>query len=362
MAGGLAICRMPTRTPWRIRLRDRQEDSESPLSDHQSPAETRDERVAAFEDLIDSEVGDTTLARARNLERETGLKQLYLKFEGSNPTGTHKDRIAFAHVADALRRGHEVVVAATCGNYGCAIAFACRQAGLESRIYVPEKNHSKRLTEIESYGATLVSVPGDYESAVERSSGDARRESLYDANPGGDNTSLQLDAYAEIAREIFDELRDAPAAVATPLSNGTVLAGLHRGFAGLSRRGKTSRMPRLVCGSARGQNPVIHAVHSGAESCPTLPPESLHETSTNEPLINWYSLDGDEALRAIRESGGFAGEASDRVLKHWARRLRDAEGLSVLPAATAGLVALLQHHERQPLPADRYVAILTARR
>ncbi len=57
-----------------------------------------EERIEAFEDVIDSEVGDTSLYRARNIEREIGLRQIYLKFEGGNPTGTQKDRIAFAQV------------------------------------------------------------------------------------------------------------------------------------------------------------------------------------------------------------------------------------------------------------------------
>ena len=62
------------------------------VADRRYPLE---ERVEAFEDIIDSEVGDTAMVRARNIEREVGLRQIYLKFEGGNPTGTQKDRIAF---------------------------------------------------------------------------------------------------------------------------------------------------------------------------------------------------------------------------------------------------------------------------
>jgi threonine synthase len=320
------------------------------------------ERLEAIEDFIESEVGDTTMARARNIERETDLRQLHLKFEGSNPTGTHKDRIAFAQVADALRRGFDVVSAATCGNYGSAIALAAKLAGIDCHIYVPMRNHSKRLAEIEGNGAKVVRVDGDYETAVAFSSSEAQRLEFYDANPGGANTSLQLKAYGEIAFEIYDELRDAPAAVAAPLSNGTLVAGLFRGFQSLHRRGKISRMPRIIGGSARGQNPIVRGFLSGASECPTLPPTAMRETETNEPLINWYSIDGDLALDALRQSGGHAGEVSDRAMQQWARRLRDNEGLSVLPAATAGLAALLDLHTKTPLPQDRYVAVLTARR
>ncbi|MDH4219896.1 MAG: pyridoxal-phosphate dependent enzyme, partial [Candidatus Aminicenantes bacterium] len=79
-------------------------------------------RLEAYEDIFDSEIGDTHLSRARNIEREVGLRQIYLKFEGGNPTGTQKDRIAFAQVLDAMRRGFDSITMATCGNYGVAMA------------------------------------------------------------------------------------------------------------------------------------------------------------------------------------------------------------------------------------------------
>ena len=72
-----------------------------------NPTRDLDERLEAFENIIDSEIGDTILVRARNLEREVGKRQLYLKFEGGNTTGTQKDRIAFAQSMDALRRGFD---------------------------------------------------------------------------------------------------------------------------------------------------------------------------------------------------------------------------------------------------------------
>jgi threonine synthase len=73
------------------------------------PAGQMEERLKAFKDIFESEVGDTSLVRARNVEREVGFRQIYLKFEGGNPTGTQKDRIAFAQVLDALRRGFDAV-------------------------------------------------------------------------------------------------------------------------------------------------------------------------------------------------------------------------------------------------------------
>ncbi len=103
-----------------------------------------DERLEAFENVFESEVGDTHLARARNIERETGMRQLFLKFDGGNPTGTQKDRIAFAQAMDAMRRGFDTVTAATCGNYGAALALAASFAGLRCEVFVPSGYHVRR--------------------------------------------------------------------------------------------------------------------------------------------------------------------------------------------------------------------------
>jgi threonine synthase len=319
-------------------------------------------RLEAFENIIDSEIGDTHLGRARNVERETGLRQIFLKFDGGNPTGTQKDRIAFAQAMDALRRGFDTMTAATCGNYGAAVALAASFAGLRCVVFIPSGYTSRRIDEMRSYGADIVTVQGDYESAVTASRERAERAELYDANPGGANTPIQMRAYGEIAYEIYDELRDAPVAVAVPVSNGTTLAGIYRGFQSLYRRGKISRMPSMVAGSSWRKNPIVQAYLKNTPTCEDLDPQSIRETAVNEPLINWHSIDGDVALGAVRETGGWASYASDRAMAAYARTIRESEGLSVLPAATAGLIALLDGHRQRTLSNDRYVVVITGRK
>jgi len=321
-----------------------------------------EERLEAFEDIIDSEIGDTNLTRARNIEREFGLRQIYFKFEGGTPTGTQKDRIAFAQVMDALRRGFDAVTVASCGNYGAAISLASSLAGLDCEIFIPEKYHTTRIKEIEDYGAKIIRVPGDYENAVKLSQEMANQKEYYDANAGGENTITQFRAYAEIAYEIYDELRDAPAAVALPVSNGTTLAGVYKGFVSLYRRGKTSKIPKIIAGSAYGKNPIIQAFLKNSPVCEDLIPEKIRETAINEPLINWRSIDGDYALDAIRKSGGWASYITDKNMISHSKLIREKEGLSVLPASTAGLISLLERHRVETLPNDRYVVVLTGRK
>lgn len=327
-----------------------------------NPEAQLERRLEAFEDLIDSEVGDTNLVRARNLEREFGMRQLFLKFEGGNPTGTQKDRIAFAQTMDAMRRGFDTITLATCGNYGAATAFAASLCGLRCVVFMPVGYHSKRSAEMEKFGAVIYREGRDYEASVIISSQRAQEEGWYDANPGGENTVLQLNGYGGISYEIYDELRDAPAMIAAPVSNGTTLAGVHRGFLSLFRRGKTSRLPRFVAGSTYKKNPIVRAFIKNLPRCEDLKPETIRETAINEPLINWHAIDGNHALEALRQTEGYAADVSDKQMRTLSNLILKKEGIHVLPASTAGLAAMLNLHAKQPLINDRYVAILTGRK
>lgn len=320
------------------------------------------DRIESYQDIISLEIGDTPLTRMRNVERETGLRQLYIKFEGGNPSGTQKDRIAFAQCLDAMRRGYDTVSVATCGNFGAATAQAAFLAGLHCKVFIPETYHTDRISEMKSYGAEVIRFPGSYEDNVYHSQQQAKANRWYDANPGGHNASLQISAYAEIAYEIYDVLRDAPRYVAVPVSNGTTLAGIHRGFVTLFRRGRTSRVPIMIAGSSYRKNPIVESFRLGYTSCVDLEESRITESKVNEPLINWHSFDGDEALYAIRKSNGHAANVTDEKMVRYAKNLREKEGLQVLPASTAGLYALMQMHKASPLDSDRYVAVITGRK
>jgi threonine synthase len=118
----------------------------------------------------------------------------------------------------------------------------------------------------------------------------------------------------------------------------------------------------MVAGSSYGKNPIVRAYLKKLDRCEDLSPESIRETQINEPLVNWHSIDGDLCLDAVKQTNGWAAFASDKNMLAVSRKLRDSEGLSVLPASTAGLLALMEQHQRRPLGSDRYVALLTGRR
>ncbi|MFA5862273.1 MAG: pyridoxal-phosphate dependent enzyme [Candidatus Thermoplasmatota archaeon] len=309
------------------------------------------------------DAGATLFSRGRNLENALGLSDIFLKFEGSNPTGTQKDRIARHCYDDAHRQGFDTITVATCGNFGASVAWACAHNGIRPAVFVPSDYHAPRLVEMEKLGARVIRVPGDYEDAVVASKAAARDHGWYDANPGSDaQWGIARAGYGRIAHEIVDELGRMPDTVAVAVSNGTTLAAIYDGFRQVAReRSGVGKLPRMLAASTPRGNPIIKSWQLGLKECVDLKPEELKETSVNEPLVNWHSFDGQRALEALYDSNGIAVYATDSEMRRLASLTRSLEGISVLTASTAALVALQKGAQQGRLKAGLHVAVLTGR-
>lgn len=307
------------------------------------------------------EAGSTLFSRARNLERELGLRAVHLKFEGSNPTGTQKDRIARLCYDDAHAQGFDTITVATCGNFGASIAWACSHNGIRPAVFVPSDYHTPRIVEMERKGARIVRVPGDYEDAVVASREAAKQYGWYDANPGSDaQWDISRRGYGQIAHEVHAALGRMPDSVSVAVGNGTTLAAVHAGFAQIARENAVAT-PRMVgCSTKRG-NPIIKSWRMGSRECFDLKPEEIRETEVNEPLVNWRSFDGQRALDAIYASNGYAAYASDAEMRRFTSLTRSVEGISVMTASTAALVGLAKGAKEGVLQDGVHVAILTGR-
>ncbi len=178
-----------------------------------------------------------------------------------------------------------------------------------------------------------------------------------------ENTKVALKAYEKIAYEIFKSLEYAPCAVSVSASNGTCLAGVYQGFKNLRRRGRSDKIPRIICASTDGGNPIVSSYKNGLKIIEHLQPEDIVETSLNEPIVNWRSLDGKAALKALWKSDGYATAVSDPVMSAFSTLLEQEEGLSVLPASAASLAALSEYVKATRSAKEHtFVAVLTGRK
>jgi len=301
------------------------------------------------------ELKPTPLIRVRNVEKIFRIREVYLKYEGVNPTGTHKDRLAREHVLEALKKGYDTITTATCGNYGASIAYFAKQAELDAVIYLPRGYYGTRLRDLAKYGARIVWVRGTYEDAVARSRVDAIANNWYNANPGIENRPISIRAYSKIAFEIVEQLGEEPTTLTVPVGNGTTLTGIYHGLLMLKEQGKIKKLPQIIAVSTIHGNPVIVSFQKKLRRVTKL--AKVRETKYNEPLVARESFDGETALKALWDTRGKAIAVPDWKMVEYAKLLNRKEDLSVLPASASVLEALNEIEEL-----GKHVLLITAKR
>lgn len=310
------------------------------------------------EETEDSDPGGTPVFRATYLERLFAFKKIFLKFEGVNPSGTHKDRAAYSHIKYAIRKGHDTITVGTCGNYGVAFSLYSRLNGMRTQVFVPERYHSSKVRLMRENGALVSEIPGTYEDSVERSRNMATDNGWYDANPGLGSSAISFSAYSKISYEIFQQFGRAPDAISVPVGNGTTLVGIHKGFLDLRRRGLIDRIPRILGASTTGGNPVVRAFKKGG-MITDIDPDVIRESNLNEPLVASHAYDGELALKAVKNTDGYAEYISDSRMMYYRKIISRESGINVLPASTAPLEAI-RKAEKYP-EENLYVAVITGR-
>jgi threonine synthase len=292
-------------------------------------------------------IGNTPLMRAQKLEKKLGIRRLYLKREGENPSGTHKDRMALIYALDARSKGIDTVVAATCGNYGAALAHVCDKLNMRCHVYLPSEFCAPRRAELERMGAHIVVADGLYEDAVARSSLDATRKGLYNANAGGASKELGFYAYAFISKEIAKDLGRQPDWVAVPVGNGTCFVGVWNGFRSMSMK------PRML--GVSNNNSAIRGVVM--KTWVETPVPDIRFTEINEPLAGNVICDAQETISSIIESNGAGVEVPDEELVEASRMIKKEEGLDILPASAGAVWGITKLDSRNHV----FVSVLTGR-
>lgn len=307
-------------------------------------------------------IGDTIFTHSRNLEKLLKFKQLFLKFEGGNPTGSMKDRASYSTLQLASEKGFKEIAVASCGNFGASIVYLSSYFNIKPHIYIPNGFHTPKIAEMQSYGGVIHRAQGTYEDLVDLSILEAEKNNWYNGNPGfSENTRVSLEAYSTISYEIYEGLGDSPDAISVSVGNGTCFSGLFHGFKMLKQEGKIEKIPHMVAASTDGGNPIIESYKMKRKRIMVIDPQKISETEINEPIVNWKSFDGQEALDAIWESKGYAVSVSDKEMMDYAKFLEREEGIAVIPASAASILALEKYAKKKGTD-GLYVAILTSRR
>jgi threonine synthase len=271
--------------------------------------------------------GATPLIHARRLGAELGLARLYLKFEGTNPTGSFKDRGMVLAVNRAVASGAHAVICASTGNTSASAAAYAAAAGIPCFVVLPAGKVARgKLAQALAAGARLIAVEGNFDAALEavRQIGESGQAVVVNSvNPD------RLAGQQTGAFEIVDELGSAPDAVALPVGNAGNITACWAGFTRYAEAGMTDqRRPRMLGFQADGAAPIVRGA-------PVAAPETVATAIRIGNPASWAG-----AVAARDESGGLIESVSDEAILAMQSRIARSEGIFCEPASAAGVAGV----------------------
>ena len=274
-------------------------------------------------------VGWSPLYQADRLAKELGLKKLYVKDDGLNPTASLKDRASSMAVAKAGEAGAHTIACSSTGNAASSLAGNAAAAGFETYIFVPSRAPKGKVAQLRIFGATVISVDGSYEDTFELSKAAIDKWGWYNRN-AAINPYLS-EGKKTVTLEIMEQLHwQVPDFVALSVGDGCTIAGAWKGLKDLYAAGFIDKLPRLIAVQAEGCCPLNRAIQTGK------PWEPMEENTLADSIAVGVPRNPDKALGAIRESNGVAVNVSDEEILAAMRLLGRTQGVFGEPAGVTG--------------------------
>ena len=293
-------------------------------------------------------VGWSPLYEADTLAKQLGIKKLYVKDDGINPTASLKDRASAMAVAKAREAGAKVIACSSTGNAASSLAGNAAAAGLQTYIFVPSRAPKGKVAQLMTFGATVISVQGSYEETFELSKQAIDKWGWYNRN-AAINPYLS-EGKKTVALEIMEQLDwQVPDYIAISVGDGCTIAGLWKGLKDLHAIGFIDRLPRLISAQAEGCCPLNRAIETGE------PWHPMEENTLADSIAVGVPRNADKALMAIRESNGLTVNVSDEEIMAAQKLLGRTCGVFGEPAGVTGAAGLKKLCEQGKIPADATV-------
>ena len=291
--------------------------------------------------------GWTPVYNLTRLAKQLGLEHLWLKDESRNPTASFKDRASAVVVARAREIKAQVVVTASTGNAGAALAGMAAAIGQKAVIFAPKSAPPAKVAQLLVYGAKVILVNGNYDHAFDLTIQAAQEFGWYCRNTGynpftaeGKKTAaLEIWEWYSHQKEWLtahgETISDVPLTVFVPVGDGNIIASIYKGFKDLLALGWMEKIPRIIGVQVEGSAAIANAFLAGTEKILPVAARTIADSiSVDMPR------DGVRAIRAARETGGTYIKVSDEDILQAISAL-GLQGVFAEPAgatAYAGLV------------------------
>ncbi|MDR9817487.1 MAG: threonine synthase [Candidatus Methanoculleus thermohydrogenotrophicum] len=298
--------------------------------------------------------GGTPLYRLTKIGEELGLRELYAKHEGMNPTGSFKDRGMTVGVSMALELGMTSVACASTGNTSASLAAYAAKGGIPCVVLLPAgKVALGKVAQALMHGARVISIRGNFDRALEMVHELCISHGLYllnSVNP------YRLEGQKTIGFEVIDQLGGVPDRIVLPVGNAGNISAVYKGLRELEALGFIDRLPMMTGIQAEGSQPVVKAIEQNLDE---LIPEPEPETVATAIRIG-APVNAEKALVAIRATGGTAAAVTDDEILRMQRDLARKEGIGVEPASAASVAGVRRLAEQGLIDKDeRIVCVVT---
>jgi threonine synthase len=300
--------------------------------------------------------GATPVFAPGRLRNRLGLSRLWIKDESRNPTASFKDRASSVVVRRAQEIGAEVVVTASTGNAGAALAGMAAAIGQKAVIFAPRSAPPAKIAQLLIFGARVILVNGTYDDAFDLTIQAAQEFGWYCRNTG--YNPFTVEGKKTAALEIWEWMMqpggigDAPLSVFVSVGDGNIISGIHKGFKDLAALGWLRNIPRIYGVQAQGSAAIANAFHSGVEMIIPVTANTLADSISVD-----LPRDGVRAVRAARETNGSYVLVSDQEILQGIADLGPS-GIFAEPAGATSYAGLIKALELGLVTPDDAVVVI----
>jgi threonine synthase len=279
------------------------------------------------------QIGWTPVYDTARLAHKIGIRKLWLKDDGRNPTNSFKDRASSIGVLKAIEFGFQTIACASTGNAASSLAGLSAATGLQSYIFVPQRAPEPKITQLLIFGATVLRVEGSYEDAFELCRRACEHFGWYNRNSG--TNPYLVEGKKTAGLEIAEQTRtNIPDWVVVSVGDGCTIGGIGKGLQEMHKLGFINRVPRILGVQAEGAKPIVDAFFTGKELVPSDTNTIADSIAVGTPR-NWH-----RAIAQIKASHGDMIAVSDEEILDAMRLGARLGGVFGEPAGVAGLAGL----------------------
>lgn len=297
-------------------------------------------------EIVTLDEGGTPLYRCDRLAKWAGVRSLFIKYEGRNPTGSFKDRGMTVGVTKAKSLGSKAVACASTGNTSASLAAYAARSGLTCYVILPSgKVAMGKLAQALMHGAKVISVKGNFDQALKLVMDISRSMGIYLLNS---INPWRLEGQKTLAFELVDQLGHVPEVVAVPMGNCGNISAIWKGFVELEGAGLIREKPRMFGVQAAGAAPVVEMLRKNLERLsPVKAPETVATAIRIGNPVNWP-----KAVNAIRSSSGLYDSVTDDEIIETQKMIACLEGIGVEPASAASVAGVRKAVLSGSIPKD----------